>query len=144
MDFGADFKTKLKAESTVTAVVGTTTSARIYPDVLKLNADLPAIVYGEVGGGESYEYLAGPLGVAETLMMVTCYAATRAAANSLAEIVRVALQGPVHTEWGDSYVSSVTCIQHRSTGVDWSADKQSIKRWWTKRAYRVFHEEATA
>ena len=144
MDFGADFKTKLKSVTAITDLVGVTTQARIYPDVLKINSSLPAITYSEHTGGESYEKLSGPLGVAETLMVVDCYAATRAAANALAEVVRVALQGPVNATWGDSYVSSVTCVTHRMTDVDWAADKQSIKRWFTRRAYRIFHEEANS
>ena len=143
-DFNADFKTKLKAESTVTDLVGAGASARIYPDVPKHNMTLPAIVYGEGRGGESYEHLSGALGTAETVMVVDSYAATRAAANNLAEVVRVALQGPVHTAWGDSHVNSVSTITHRETDVEWTANKQAIKRWITTRIYRITHAEATS
>ena len=141
-DFNADFKTKLKSEVSIVALVGADTGARIYPDTPKHNMKLPAIVYRE-RGGESHEKLTGALGVAETMMQVDAYAATRSAANNLSEVIRTALQGPVNETWGDSYVSSVQVIRHRETDLEWTPDKQSVKRWITRRVFRIFHEEAT-
>lgn len=144
MDFGADFKTKLKAVSAITDIVGSSTSARIYPDVPKHSMTVPAIVYIENSGGTSDESLAGPIGMGQTVMLVDSYAATRSAANSLAETIRVAIQGPINTTWGDSHVSSVHVLGSRVTDVKWTDDKQSIKWWITRRIYRIFHEEATS
>ena len=143
-DFADEFKTHLKTISDVTTLVGTGTSARIYPDMLRQGCTLPAIIYYETGG-ESWEYLGGIGGLRHTVMHVVAYGATRAAANELADTIRTkALNANFKGDMGTTHVSGINASEARSTGVDRSDDKSDTKRYWCDRIYDLYHVEATS
>ena len=85
-----DLVTFLKAQTGITALVGSTTSARIYPVYAKQKAALPFIVYVQ-SGGDSHRHLGGGSGIRRTVLQVYCYGATQSGADALAEQVRLAL-----------------------------------------------------
>lgn len=79
--------TTLTAAAGVTAIVGSGSAARVYPDVVPQEIDLPAIAYARA----ETEYITTvhdgtPLKEKATLA-VWCMARTRAAADSLADAV---------------------------------------------------------
>ena len=105
---------------------------------------MPAIVYVEAGGGESFEFLGGISGLAETVLHVYTYGGTRTQANDLAEVVRLApLQGFDGT-MGSTAVTSVSASGHRDTGFDPPRHKDDKPKYWTRRIYNLHHAEATS
>lgn len=77
----------MSAEATLHALLTSLVGGRIYPDVAKVGAALPRIVYQQVGG-ENITYLEGTLPDKENgRMQIACWAATRAAAITLAKQV---------------------------------------------------------
>ncbi len=79
-------RTALLDDGAVAAVVGT----RVHPHARPEGGALPAIVY-ELGADAAVPTLAGSSDLYEANMLLVCLAETRAAAASLAELVRAAL-----------------------------------------------------
>jgi hypothetical protein len=87
----------LSAYAGVTAIVGAGAGARIYPDEAKEGAALPLIVYNQ--GTALPEFtLNNALAATQNSISVTCWAATRIAAEALADAVVLAMaaQGEIH------------------------------------------------
>lgn len=142
-DFCDEFVTQLKTKATITALVGSGTSARIYPDDLKQGATLPALTYGEIGG-DFERHLKGPIGLRKAMVEVYAYGSTRSAANELAEVVRIALTGTdQRTTYGSTHVAEVTVSFARVTGIDEPADSSDSKRYWTRYVYDIWHAQTT-
>jgi hypothetical protein len=80
---GEAFRTKLLSYSTVSTIVG----QRMYPDALKVNATLPAIVYYVIST-ERDHYLGGLLKSAHARVQIDCYSSTRTGASALAKAIR--------------------------------------------------------
>lgn len=142
-DIVDEFKTYLKTISGVTSLVGSSTSARIYDDTPKQNVSLPFLVVVEGGGGQSNEYMGGIAGMAEAVLHVYAFGTTRAAANALAEAVRLA---PVQGYRGLMGSTQTRCLagSHRDSGVDDPRDGSYAPRFWCRRIFNVFHYEATS
>jgi len=138
-----EFKTYLKTIGAITTLIGTSANARIYDDIPKQKVPLPFLVVAEGGGGSSEEYMGGIAGMAEAVLHVYAYGATRTAANALAEAVRLA---PVQGYRGAMGSTQTRCLasSHRDSGVDESRDGSYAPRFWCRRIFRVFHYEATS
>jgi hypothetical protein len=79
--------TALLAAPAVTAIVGSGSAARVYPDVVPQDKGLPALAYARVATEPILTvHSAAPIATRATLE-VWCMAATRAAAEGLADIV---------------------------------------------------------
>ena len=142
-DFAEELKTRLKAVSDVTAIVGSGDNARIYHDMLRQGCALPAIVIYE-SGGESYRHLTGFGGVVRSVWHVISYGLTRNTANTLAETIRVkALNASYKGLFGATFVNGVNCSSHRMAGVDEARDGHETPRYWCERVYDIFHGEDT-
>jgi hypothetical protein len=142
-DFCDELKTRLKAVSGVTALVGSGTSARIFHDLLRQGCTLPAVVIYE-GGGESYQHLGGISGMVRSVWHVIAYGATRATANALAETIRTkALNSNYRGLFGSTFVNGINCSSHRQAGYDPAQDGTETPRYWTERVYDIFHVEDT-
>jgi len=142
-DFCDEFVTHLKTKATVIALVGSGSSARMYPDDLKQGATLPALTYGEIGG-DFERHLRGPIGLRKAVVEVYAYGATRAAANELAEAVRVAITGTDQRgNYGSTHVAEVTVSYARVTGIDEPQDASDTKRYWTRYVYDIWHAQST-
>ena len=72
--------------------VATLVSTRIYPESAPQESSIPYITY-EVTDVEHYHHMVNSSGMKAATVMVDCYAATYIAARTLAEKVRLALQG---------------------------------------------------
>lgn len=85
MSAEADVVTALAA-SGVTALVST----RVYPDAIPQEADLPAIVYYRADTA-FITMIDGSISLERAQMAIGCYAATRSAAEAVANAAKVAL-----------------------------------------------------
>lgn len=140
-DFADEFITWVKTQSTVTSLIGSGTACRCYPDQLKQNVSLPALVFYEAGG-DTEQTLTGAAGMCRTVFHTYCYGATRTAANNLDEQLRLVLEGKTMT-MGSTFVTEVYCSAYRDTGTDGTDDASDIYRYWTHRVYDIWHVEAT-
>lgn len=85
--------TALTGAAAVTAIVGAGSAARIYPDVIPAQKSPPAIAYTRIATAPVMTiHGAAPLGDTATLE-VACIAATRTAADDLADKAATALAG---------------------------------------------------
>lgn len=98
-DIGVAYLAYLKTQSTVTDVVGSGSSSRIYTDRLPQGATLPAIVLHDSISGVSYETLTAGDGLAMRRVQVNCYADTKLVAESLRDAVRLVTSAYSHGTW---------------------------------------------
>jgi hypothetical protein len=82
----------LKNASDVTALIGTGDDARVRPGYLEEDWDLPALTYSRMGTDREHA-MDGPISLANPRIEVLSWAATFGAAQTLAEKVRLALDG---------------------------------------------------
>lgn len=134
-----DLVTYLKTRTGITALVGATTSARIYPVYAKQGAALPHLVYVQ-NGGESYRHLSKGSGIRRTVLQVFCYAATQAGADQLAEQVRLSLAN-YRGAMGDSRVHDCQQAASALTGWDEAEDASDTARYWTMLVFDLMHNE---
>lgn len=99
-DIGEAYVKYLEGKTAITDIVGTGTSARIYPDYLPLKPVLPAIVIYDSISGVSYENTTNGDGIAMRRFQVTCVADTKQGAEDLREEVRKVSSGFDHGTWG--------------------------------------------
>lgn len=78
----------LAGDAAIAAIVGT----RIYPNFIPQDADLPALIYQQISGYRHHTN-AGALGLAVPRVQINCWAVTYAAADDLADKVRIKLDG---------------------------------------------------
>jgi hypothetical protein len=80
---GEAFRTKLLSYSAVSTIVG----QRMYPDALKVNATIPAIVYYTISTDRDHS-VAGLTKAAHARIQLDCYASTRLGASALSKAIR--------------------------------------------------------
>lgn len=141
-DFADEFITWIKTQTAITALIGSGTACRCYPDQLKQGVSMPALVFWE-SGGETVQLLSGMAGMCRTIMHTYSYGATRTAANNLDDKVRLALEGKTMT-MGSTFVTEVYCSSFRDTGTDGTDDGSDAYRYWTHRVYDIWHTETTS
>lgn len=129
-----------KSVSAITSLVGTTTAARIYPDMAKQGAALPYIIYTR-NGGEVFIHLRGSTGARTSVVHVYCCASTRAGADALAEAVKQNTQNKRDT-WSGTNILWVFCTDAPDDGYDAPQDKGHQARYWTRLVFRIVHSEA--
>lgn len=138
---GTELKTYLKTISAVTDIVGSGTAARIYPHTAKQGVAMPYIVY-ETYPGESRQHLGGISGIATNRIEIICYAATSAAAYSLAEAVRLAPLQMFRGTMGTTTVNGVSATPAYEFGFEPPVKGGAQKRYWISNDYFVTYAEA--
>lgn len=141
-EIDGDLITWWKTKSSITDIVGTGTSAKIWPDRAKQGQTGRFIVFQEGMGGESYRHLSGGNTVRECVLHVYCYGDSRSDASALAEAVRVATEN-YRGAMGSTYVHDVTAIAPDS-GVDEPSDDTPQQRYWTRLVFDVTHAVTAA
>jgi hypothetical protein len=141
-DICDELRTYLKTQATITAIVGSSTSARIYQHDAKQGAALPFIIL-HVFKGTSSETLAAIAGVAMNRIQVDCYGVTNSAAYALAEAVRVKLQMYRGT-MGSTAVLNVTSDGGYDRLFDPPSTGSNQKRYIYSRDYLITYREATS
>jgi hypothetical protein len=132
-----DLVTYWKTVPGITSLVGTTTSARIFPDIAKQGTASPFIVYEEAQGSESYRDLTATTNKQGTVLHVYCYAVTRSGANALADAVRTGTENYRGT-MGTATVNDSRLVGFDS-GVDVSQDGSDQRRYWTRLIFEIVH-----
>jgi hypothetical protein len=135
---GSSLRTKLLSYAGVSTLVG----QRMYPDALKQNATLPAIVYRRISTARDHD-IGDVTRLAHSRFEIICVAASRAAADSVADAVRTsgicAFAGPV-----DSIVFLGTEIDSgEEYGDDPPTDGSQVYRYWTSFDLMVHYQEAS-
>lgn len=108
----------LSGNAGVTAIVGAGSACKIYPDVIPLNADLPAIAY--TVGATAIATIHGSVLGEESSIAVACWAATRTDADALAVAVQLALisAGRVWSSRSNAFDDDVGCFSS-TVSLDW-------------------------
>lgn len=136
----SDIVAYLKTQSTVTDVVGTGANARIRPEVLHQSETLPAIVINDTDGF-SFKNLSGASGFAMTRIQLDAVAVTKAAAESLREILRLVTINKRGTV-GSFSISEFSDPQ-RTGRYEPSLEGKALGRYRAIITYSVYHSEAT-
>ena len=129
-----------KSIAAITTLVGSGTSARIYPHRAKQKVNPPYIEYMR-GGGQSEKDLAGVTGHRLTILYVYCYGATLSAADALAEAVRQNTAN-YRGEMSGVYVRRIWCDDALDGGVDEPIDDSYSPKYWVRVIFRIAHAEA--
>jgi hypothetical protein len=111
---GTAFRTYLLTKSGVTDLLGST--GAIYPDRLPQSHTLPAIVYYTISEVPEH-HMTGASPLTMYRLQLDCYAATRVAADGLAEATRDAADGYRGT-MGSEYVQTCHLDSSRSDADD--------------------------
>ena len=107
MTLEAELRTYTLAGAAVAALVGTRMHARMLPQA----PTLPAIVYQRISTRRLHD-MAGPDGLPQARMQVTCWGGTPAVAYSVASVVRERLDGFKGT-WGTLTIGSCLMVGER-------------------------------
>ncbi|NNF65985.1 MAG: DUF3168 domain-containing protein [Gammaproteobacteria bacterium] len=89
--------THLSTDGNIIALVGT----RIYPEWMPQESDMPAIVFSLTSAPREPNF-DGPSAYVDRRYQLDCYASTYSAAKSLADAVRVSLDGVTGTLGGEN------------------------------------------
>lgn len=137
-DIAASIRTRLLADASVAALVGT----RIQSDVLEQGQTLPAITY-QVIDTVPNETLAAISDVSRARVQVDCFGATRGAANALADAVRLSLQmfrGLI----GSQFVNGIQMPTGEIHLVDRNEAGTDQRRYITTQDFYVFYRTTTS
>lgn len=89
-------KTQLEATAGLTALVGSGSAARIYPELLPQSPTMPAVTYQMISNVREERHR-GQTGDARPRFQFTCWAATALSAAAVATQVRLAVMGMTGT-----------------------------------------------
>lgn len=137
-DISADFLTYLKAQSSITAITGSGTSARIYPDLWKEGASKPGVVYQRKAGSPVLT-LAGRSRLNSARFDVLSIAASRAAADALDGTIYTALIGGNKTMGSTSVTEIYVGDGDRDSGADPAIDGSDQHDYWARTSYTVWY-----
>ena len=98
----------------------------------------PGVLVVGLNTGRSFEHLGGPVGIDFLDFDVYCYATTDAGAFTLAEAVRVILQGYRGT-MGGTFVNQITSQTTFEKGTDPPAKGSNRLTYWVVREYTAAH-----
>lgn len=130
-----------KSISAITSLVGSTTAARIYPELAREKKAAGSYIVYMRNGGESAQHLVGVSGHRETVLHVYCFGATMADADALAEAVRSSTAN-YRGDMSGIYVRWISCTDSPESGVEEADDKSDTHRYWVRVILRIAHAEA--
>ena len=137
-----DLVTYWKTQAGITALIGTTTSTRAYPELAKEEASRPMVVYSVAQGGQAPRHLSGGNAVRSSIVNVWAFDTTRAGADALAEAVRQATENYRGT-MGSSYVHDCRATSP-DTGAAPANDGSQVKDYWTRIVYEIWYSVTAA
>lgn len=143
VDITAALITYLKTQSAITALVGSSTGARIYPDDLKqLNSNATCATVSR-NAGESVAYMGGRSGLNWATMQVVGWAATRAEADALDNAICDAIGHAANVTWGT--VKTTECMVvggSRTSGAVLAQDSSDQRYYYAGSVYKVWYYDS--
>lgn len=138
-DVGASLRAYIVAQAGVSALIG----SRMYPDELPQNATMPAITYHRISTLHHENISGSKAGMAEAIVEVRCYAATRTACNALCEAVRTC--GVLNLDGVYSGVNIKVCMlaSGRNDFTESPIDGTHELRYVSSQDYAITYLEAT-
>jgi hypothetical protein len=135
---GSSLRTKLLSYAGVSSLVG----QRMYPDTLKQNSTLPAIVYRRVSTARDHQ-IDDVTRLAHSRFEFICVAASRVVADSIADAIRTS---GICSFAG--VVDSITLLgaeidSGEEYGDDPPTDGSQVYRYWTSFDLMVHYQEAS-
>lgn len=137
-DISGTIRTLTLADGTVSGLVST----RMYSDALPQNATMPAITYFVVNT-DAYEHLGGIVDIARARIQIDCFAATRTAANALADAVRLALEKYEGTV-GTQFIHEINLVSGELHGIDRPEAGTDQRRYITSMDFHVHYQTTTS
>lgn len=138
-DISGSIRTLTLADASVSSTVGT----RMYSDYLRQSATLPAITYFVVDTVTN-QHLTGIANASQARIQIDCYAASRSAANSLADDVRRALQGQNHTLAGTQYILDISLPSGEHHGIVPPEEGSDTRQFITSQDFLVTYRTTTS
>lgn len=135
MSIEAAFYSYLSTNSTVTALVGT----RIYEGIVPQKETRAAIVYQIISETRDAYSLQGANGQVETRLQVKCYAASNVATRTLADTVRMAVDG-YKGFWSGTEIQSVF-IDSSEPADEYSPGNEAARVWGWRYDLLITHVE---
>ena len=142
MDVATNIKTYLKSKSSITALVGSGDSSRIFVHDAKEGVQLPFVVIA-VLSGSSAVHLGGAAGIASNRVTVISYGNTHAGAYELDKTIRLCPLLGFRGTMGTGYVHAVDDDQGFECGYDPPVSGSAQKRYWVMRDYLITHKETS-
>lgn len=130
--------TQWKAVTAITDIVGTGTSAKIWPHAAVQGTPPPYVVFTRVDGRPIIR-LAGTTGARLTVLHVYCYGVTAAQADTLANAVKTATEAMRGTYTG-VYVNRVE-VESIDDGYEQREVAGDFKDFWVRLVVRIIHSE---
>jgi hypothetical protein len=133
-----DFVKHLRASSAIAALVGSSTDARIFPEMARQGAELPHIIYTQAAGSMHKSH-SGRTGDKEWTLHVYCFGATQPAARALANLLEPYLNDIANS--ADTTIGSGTKIKTCNgeivdCGVEPAANSSDVKKFWVRLVVR--------
>lgn len=139
VDITAALITYLKTLGVVTALTGTGSVARIYPDDLKQGIRDTACTVARIGGGP-VGYLGGRSGLNHATFQIVAYGSTRATADQLDNAIFDTLGSTGNVTMGSVKVTEVNAVDNsRDSGDDLPVDGSDARRYWSRTSYKLFY-----
>ena len=138
-DIAGAIRTLTIADADVAALV----SSRMYSDALPQNATLPAVTYFVVDT-QPNEHLAGIADVSRARIQIDCFAATRTAANDLANKVRLALEKKHRGDNNGQFINEINLTTGERHLVDRPESGSDKRRYITSQDFFVFYRTTTS
>jgi hypothetical protein len=135
-EFTSELITWLKTRTAITALIGSSTGARIYPERPKQNAARPYLVVTQ-SGGQAFTNLAGRSRIKTAIYDFIAVGDSRYDADNLASVLHAELT-PADKTMGAFYVTDTVCDLDRDAGDDLPQDGSDFTRYWARSNYRFF------
>lgn len=140
-DFFDELATYLKAQTSITSLIGSGTACRMYPDGAKQGATMPFAFMEQVSGDSPSTLSTSSRGCGIEMETIDVFAvgSTKSAAAELQEALRLKLQN-YRGLMGSTHVRDCTIVGGKEQGVDLPQDGSDARRYWCKRSYQFWHD----
>ena len=135
-DITAKLTTYLKSRSAITALIGSSTGARVFAERPKQATARPYLVLSQTGGN-TITTLNTASGIANASFDLISVADTRAGADALSTAVQGELSADNKT-MGATFVTEVVTNLHRDAGDDLPQDGSDSPRYWARSNYTIW------
>lgn len=116
-------------------------STRVYPLIVPQGASMPAITY-EQNSGPREHTMTGPIGMVPAMFVINCWSSTYAQSRTLADYVRIALDGYAGTVGSQKIY--VAMLYNENDIIEQSPDIKGTRRYAKQLTFEMWFKEATS